>query len=515
MQNYNEGFRDKEPEIVRKKRNTKKMPKKRILVVEDNNLNREMLCEILTQKYAVVEAENGQQALEILKQNRSGIDLILLDLMMPVMDGMTFLKRVGEDENLTLIPVIVMTQSDSEKDEIAALSCGATDFVPKPYRPQIILHRVASIIKLRETAAMVNQFQYDRLTGVYSKEFFYQKVREQLADNPDEEYTLICSNIENFKLYNDIFGTPAGDRLLKQVAETTRNMVETDGICGRYAADRFVFLLKKEQELKARKRMEEKLQNGHVSSNRDVMIKWGVYEITDRSVPVEQMCDRAFLAADSIKGHYNEWIAVYDDALRGRMLREQAITDSMETALKEGQFTVYLQPKYSLHDDELAGAEALVRWIHPEWGFMSPGEFIPLFEKNGFITQLDQYVWERVCVILRDWREKGYAPIPVSVNVSRADVYQSDLIETLQGMLRKYEIEAKQLHLELTESAYTENPAQIIETVDRLRKLGFIPASNEPSSRTCADIWRLPRGSNTPLLCSATSLIPRCLQRGL
>ena len=176
--------------------------KKQILVVEDNLLNREMLVEILTEKYSVLEAENGQEALDVLEQHGDRIALILLDVMMPVMDGFAFLDRVKADEDLSLIPVIVMTQSDNENDEIRALSHGATDFVPKPYHPQVILHRVASIIKLRETAAVVNQFQYDRLTGLYSKEFFYQKVRDCLQENPDGEYTIVCSNIENSLGYN-------------------------------------------------------------------------------------------------------------------------------------------------------------------------------------------------------------------------------------------------------------------------------------------------------------------------
>ena len=189
---------------------------------------------------------------------------------------------------------------------------------------------------------------------------------------------------------------------------------------------------------------------------------------------IAELCDRALLAADRIKGQYNKFFAVYNDTLRDQLLREQVITDSMESALTEGQFTIYLQPKYSLNDDGLAGAEALVRWIHPEWGIISPGEFIPLFEKNGFITLLDQYVWEQVCVLLRDWREKGYATLPVSVNVSRADVYQSDLPDTLLGLVQKYGVDPGDLHLEITESAYTENPSQIISTVERLRRLGFI-----------------------------------------
>ena len=154
--------------------------RKKILIVEDNELNRAILSEILSEEYSILEAGNGLDALKILESERDEIALILLDVMMPVMDGYTFLDRVREDEELTLIPVIVMTQGDSEEDEVAALTHGATDFVPKPYRPRIILHRIASIINLREIAAMVNQFRYDRLTGLYSKEFFYQKVRECL-----------------------------------------------------------------------------------------------------------------------------------------------------------------------------------------------------------------------------------------------------------------------------------------------------------------------------------------------
>ena len=447
-------------------------PKKQILVVEDNPLNREILIEILAEHYLVLEAENGQEALEVLKEHADSVALILLDVMMPVMDGFTFLDYIKADDELALIPVIVMTQSDSESDEVAALAHGAADFVPKPYRPQVILHRVASIINLRETAAIVNQFQYDRLTGLYNIQFFYRKVREQLQANPDREYNLVCSNVENFKLYNDTFGVAAGDRLLRDTADIMRRMLGPDGICGRFSGDRFVCLQERAKETEDRNAFSPD-QRG-LAGGRNIVMKWGIYEITDRSVSVEQMCDRALLAADSIKGQYNRHFAVYDDALRGKLLREQAITETMEQALQERQFEVYLQPKYNLHDDGLAGAEALVRWIHPEWGFMSPGEFIPLFEKNGFITRLDQYVWEQVCALLQSWKKKGYPLLPVSVNVSRADVYQIDLIDTLLQLVEKYGLEPGWLHLEITESAYTENPNQIIETAGKLREIGFV-----------------------------------------
>ena len=157
---------------------------KQILVVEDNAINRELLKEILSGQYSVLEAANGKEALELLRSHKEDVALVLLDVMMPVMDGYTLLDIIKSDSELSLIPVIVTTQSNSEEDEINALSHGATDFVPKPYKPQVILHRIASIINLRETAAMVNQFQYDPLTGLLNKEFFYRKAEETLRQYP-------------------------------------------------------------------------------------------------------------------------------------------------------------------------------------------------------------------------------------------------------------------------------------------------------------------------------------------
>ena len=450
------------------------LTQKKILVVEDNEINRAMLCGILSSEYEVLEAENGQAALDVLEKYKEEISLILLDIVMPVMDGYTFLSIVKADSAYSSIPVIITTQSDSESDEVSALSHGATDFVAKPYRPQVILHRVASIINLRETAAMINLIQYDRLTGLYTKEFFYQRMKELLFQHPEREYDVICSDIENFKLINDIFGIAAGDRLLRGIADLYTEQMKGRGICGRLNADQFVCLLERRWKYTDDMFIDAVKRINDLSNVNGVVIKWGIYSIEDYTVSVEQMCDRALLTAQSIKGQYGKHFAAYDDDLRSQLLREQAITNDMESALAEDQFVIYLQPKYGIRDGELAGAEALVRWIHPEWGFQSPAEFIPLFEKNGFVTRLDQFVWDKTCAAVREWDDKGYPPLSVSVNVSRADVYQADLADVLIKTVQKYGLTPERLHLEITESAYTENPEQIINTVSQLKNLGFV-----------------------------------------
>lgn len=458
--------------MEKKNEEIKMKPQKRILIVEDNVINRELLREILSEEYSILEAENRHQALEILSQDNT-IALILLDVMMPVMDGYTFLDKVKESPEMSLIPVIVMTQSNSIHDEVAALEHGATDFVLKPYQPEVVRHRIASIINLRETSAMINYLKYDLLTGLYNKDFFYQKVREILQENPDQEYTIVCSNIENFKFYNDSFGTQAGDRLLKEIADIARNMVGETGVCGRFSADRFLCLQKRDKERKDREIFEQLREQKDYALLKKCVMRWGIYEITDRSLPVELMCDRALMAVNSIKGQYNQYFSLYDESLRSKQLREQDITNAMVTALNEEQFVVYYQPKYNLRSGCIVGAESLVRWNHPAWGFVSPGEFIPLFEKNGFISQLDQFVWERTCAQLQDWNNKGYPLFPVSVNVSRADLYDEDLVDKLLRITKKFKVDPPYLHLEITESAYTESFGQITSTVEKLRKWGF------------------------------------------
>lgn len=451
--------------------------KKKILVVEDQEINRNLLHQILAETYEVLEASNGKEALELLKSHCNDISLILLDIVMPVMDGYTFLSIVKEDPECSAIPIIVTTQQDAESDEVLALSQGATDFVVKPYKPQIILHRVASLISLtalQKTAAMVRLFQTDSLTGIYSKEFFYEKAKEILSKNTDKQYDIICSDIENFKLINDIFGIPVADDILRNIADMYRKCVENKGVCCRVNADRFACLVEHNVEYTNELFAGLLEEVNSLSEVKNIVMKWGICPVSDDVVSVEQMCDRALLAAQNIKGQYGKYFAVYDNALRNQILRIQRTTDCMESALADKQFEIYLQPKYQISNGALVGTEALVRWNHPEWGFQSPGEFIPIFEKNGFITKLDQYIWDLVCSVMEKWKEEGLPILPISVNVSRADIHHSDFVERLQSIVHRHGLSPEQLHLEITESAYTESTGQIVETVEHLRKQGFV-----------------------------------------
>ena len=209
-----------------------------VLLVEDNELNIEILSSILEKEYHVLKAYNGKEAIDILNNKSNKISLVMTDVNMPLMGGYELLDYLKKDEELSLIPVIVMTQSDSQEEELAALSHGANDFLPKPYRPSIILHRARNLIKFRETAAIVNELQKDRLTGLYTREYFYKKAEEIIQNDLDNDYSIICTNIENFKLYNDIFGQKAGDELLVDIASNIAKALGPQGICGRRSEER-------------------------------------------------------------------------------------------------------------------------------------------------------------------------------------------------------------------------------------------------------------------------------------
>lgn len=445
----------------------------RILLVERSRENREKLRQILSAEYQIAEAESGREALELLRGGAGEISLILLDSTVSDEQGTPLLECLRQDKQLASVPVVAITERDAPDQQARALAQGAEDYVSRPYNEQVVLHRVSSVIRLRESACMMDRFRYDRLTGLCTREYFFRRVRGVLDEQPHRRYEIWCSNIENFKRVNDIFGIGAGDRLLREVADLYTGIVGAGGLCGRLRWDRFACLVEQGKEYSDERFRKAAEQLKILSNIKNVALKWGIYEITDPKVPVEQMCDWALLAAGSIKGKYNKYYAKYDDRLRDKLLREQRMEESMEEALRENQFSVYFQPKYDLRHDELAGAEALVRWCHPEWGVMSPAEFIPLFEKNGFITRLDQYVWDKVCAMLREWSDQGYPVLPVSVNVSRADAYQADLTSVLLQTVERYHLPPASLHLEITERAYMESPGQMSQTVEQLRKLGF------------------------------------------
>ncbi|MDD3360932.1 MAG: EAL domain-containing protein [Hespellia sp.] len=314
---------------------------------------------------------------------------------------------------------------------------------------------------------------HDPLTGICNRDNFYTKVRKILDGKPQEQYVLVRWNIERFKVINDLFGVETGDQILKDMAAFFKETFRDDGVYARLESDHFV-LFYPERFISLEKLIEDadrKFKN--YQKNYSALCNLGVYKVEDQSTPVNQMCDRANLALQTIKGSYIRRYAYYDTTLRNHMIEEQQIIDGVEQALREGEFKVFVQPIYGVLTNTPESGEALVRWQHPQKGLLSPRTFIPLFEQNGFIMKLDYYVWEKTCENLHYCMEKGLPVVPISVNVSRMNLYNTNLPEELMALTDKYQVPNSMLKLEITESAYMDNPQQLIEITERLRSYGF------------------------------------------
>lgn len=389
-------------------------------------------------------------------------------------DQQTLLKRLGIKENMEACEDFEREWSGAPngvKIYLKAQFRKLADGKGKYLGSFMIFHnRTAEVEKLQEEWYVM---RHDQLTGLYNETYFYRRVQEQLEANPKEQFVLVCSNIRGFKIINDVFGTEAGDRLLIQTAERMKEHASPWLLYGRLEGDKFAVMMPRK-----RYRPEVFLSVVHEVVGQDsgisypVEIYFGVYEITDPTVPVSVMCDRAFMAVNTIKGSYDERIAYYDEALRDTVIEEQELTAELGDAMENGEIQMYLQPQVSTEGD-LIGGEALVRWRHPKRGMLSPGVFIPIFEKSGFIVRLDRYIWEQACIQLQKWKRQGREHLSISVNISPRDFYYLDLYQILTELVEKYDIAPKNLKLEITETAIMQNLEKQLDLISRLQNYGF------------------------------------------
>ena len=449
--------------------------RRRVLVVDDEFIGRAVLGNIVGQEHEVLYAENGAEAMRVMRENAQTLSLVLLDLMMPEMDGYEVLKAMRADPVLHWIPVIVLTAEDAA--EVECLHLGAADFLSKPYddMTEVIMARVDRAIELAEDRFLIGEAENDPLTGLYTKEFFLQYVHRHDLYYPDESMDALALNINRFHLINELYGRPLGDSLLKAIAGRISRLLDgTDGLACRCDADLFYLYLPHREDYEASLLPEiraaaESLNHGKIS------VRVGIYPRVDFSVEPEQRFDRASAAAVRLRGQYASACSFYDDRLHEKELFAERLIDEMDAALAEKQFRVFFQPKYTVQGERpvLSSAEALIRWSHPVRGMISPGVFIPLFEENGLIHRLDRYVWREAAGQIRRWRDRYGLTLPVSVNVSRMDVLNPDLQRELLEIAGDCGLEPRDLLLEITESAYTGHSSQIIETVGGLRGCGF------------------------------------------
>ena len=447
--------------------------KRYILIADDEYINQEILKEILSSQYEALIANNGLEVMRTLEETTKPISLILLDLNMPLMDGFSVIKRIRESDIYKDIPIIVIT--GDKESELEALTLGAVDFITKPFVNEIIMARVNRSIELSEKRIIVSTQERDELTGCYNKPVFMEYAERLDKYGNGEAKDMIVLNISHFHLYNELYGKEEGDKALIYISNILKDIaLVNDGIVSRIQDDYFALYVNHLEDYdKVIDYIHKELKEKYNASN--IQVRLGIYHSNKKDESIEDIIDRAKMVCDEIRGVNKKYYNIYSEDYQKNQLFKERLNHDFEKAIENHEFSVYFQPKISIQGDSytLSSAEALVRWIHPELGFISPGMFIPLFEENGNIKILDQYVWREAAKQMREWYLKYNIMLPVSINVSRIDMFDPKVVDIITSIAKENEIEPKNLYLEITESGYNNETNQIIGIIDELRNRGF------------------------------------------
>ena len=452
--------------------------RKNVLIILAEDANEECNWKIFENTYDVNIVKGITETTAYLSSDKKA-DAILLLVNEELTEAYALVEELGRSVEWSGVPVLILAEKYEVTAEQKFLAMGVWNYVVKPFDEESMKLRLVNAIgrsKAKSLERLHYLANYDVLTGIFNKNKFIEETRDMLDENPDIKMAFVRMDIDRFQLVNAFFGTSAGDEVLKFVAESVKNYAAkyTTVTYGRMEADVFAICL-------PYKDVKEALDHVYVIRNHfkqyplefDIVPAFGIYVIEDKELPIEIMLDRAKLAAKTIKGQYLNNYAFYTDDIGDALEEEQQILNDMAHALETEQFTVYFQPKYNVKSRQPVGAEALVRWEHPEKGTISPGKFIPIFEKNGFITKLDYFVWNRVCFMLRGWLDEGEKPNPISVNVSRVNLFNPNIVPIICDLVDSYDVPRELLQLELTESAYADATLAMKDKVQKLREEGF------------------------------------------
>jgi len=334
-------------------------------------------------------------------------------------------------------------------------------------------HYLYTLEKLEDSKNNISK-EFDKLTGLLNRKAFYHYGYDLINNNKSKRYALILFDIYKFKTVNEFFGRDIGDELLLYIGDIFKSYEGKDCIASHLRADTFAMITRfssRDDLVTIASNISEKLMEYHLQCK--IMPSMGIFISETNDEPVNIMCDYAKMALETIKGKVFTTYAFYNESYRRKLLDDKRIENEMVTALRNGQFDIYIQPKVNITTNEVVGGEVLVRWLHPEDGLMYPKQFIPIFEQNGFVVDLDIYLWEKVFKLIRKWLDEGKKVVPLSINLSRVHVNNLIFEDKLYYFSEKYQVSPKYIKIELTESAFVENEETIFDIMNRMRNSGY------------------------------------------
>ncbi|MDJ0864880.1 MAG: EAL domain-containing protein [Myxococcota bacterium] len=434
----------------------------------------------------LVTTTDSREALDLFRE--TGPDLLLLDLMMPNVGGLEILDAIRSDPALQHTPVIILTSSTDAATKLRALELGATDFLGKPVDPSELALRLRNTLAAK--AYRDRLAHYDRLTGLPNRRFFMERIERALRRARAEaaEFALLQVNLDRFKQLNDTLGHTVGDSLLKTVAERLEKCVRPGGdgpaprpeqtpLC-RAGGDEFWVLLRGPDPAHAAARVARRILGALGEpvylDGRDLFLTAGVgiAVYPGDAETVETLISNAGVATSHAKRGRGHEYQFYDRSLNEASLERLSLENDLRRARERRQLHLYYQPKVDVKTGRIIGAEALMRWKHPELGTVPPNRFIPIAEETGLIESLGEWAINLACGQNEIWQRQGLPAIRVAVNVSSKQFRSGRFRDTIRGALRRSGLDAKYLILELTESMIMENPQETAEILHEFKAMG-------------------------------------------
>ena len=438
----------------------------RILVVDNSEINREMLNDILGETYEIRLAGSGREALEILEKEHWNLELVLLKLEMPDIDGYELLEIMREKmwlEEFAVIAVIASLTADVKR----AYRLGVCDCFRLPYVTSILSHRI-------ENAIVTHEKEYrDYLTGAYNRRGFIYMVEKFLNHCEDRsKYAIVFFNIKSFKATNELLGIKEGDHILDSLYDEIEQSFLKPIYVGRIEADHFVSFV--ERDRISGEKLADFCDQVFDVSNKKIRVhcRCSIFYLKDEPMPVSGMIDRAKLAKQYIVDEYLKPYTVFDHNMDMAYIDNAEITTEFEEAIANEELEVYYQPIVDSVTGKIMSAEALIRWIHPKKGFISPGIFVPKLEEDGSISKLDRYVFQKVRAYIRGRYEKGLEVVPVSMNLSWMDFYDETLIEEIIDFLEHAEFPSRLIRFEITETSYAALEENVGNVLNKIKEKG-------------------------------------------
>jgi diguanylate cyclase (GGDEF)-like protein len=472
---------------------------KKILVIEDEEFVRENILELLdAEGFDVFGAQNGHIGVDLAKAKMP--DLILCDVMMPGLDGYGVLTTIRQDPLMAAIPFIFLTAKAAKADFRQGMELGADDYITKPFTRAELLGAIGTRLKkqaaveelyhieLQQAKAQLDYLIHnDSLTNLPNRLSLRERFKQvQPTDSNNEQLvTVLCLGIDRFNQINDNLGHAVGDLLIKSVAERLSACVGNQNTVARLNADQFAIILatvehKKEAGNVAQTLLDSLSQTFRLAGQEIfITASLGIAVYPRDGAEVEQLLNHANIAMAKAKQQGGDQYEYYTPAYNIGSADRLVLQSSLRYALERQELVVYYQPQVNLQTGEIVGAEALVRWQHPERGLVSPDKFIPIAEETGLIVPIGEWVLHTACQQVKLWQTEGFPSLRVAVNLSSRQFSQIDLRHQLVQILIATGLDPKYIELELTESMLVQNTEVAIRRLNALKALGVTIAIDD------------------------------------